>query len=133
MSSAERSSSSRSSDASSRSNSGWSGATWAKSGLNWPHGWGINTAFSERFNLTLRPHGPALGQRVLAYAQSETGRSRQLALVYLYYNFSLPHTALPQPGKARHQQERTQAMAVGLTNRVWRLEELLLIRVVLAT
>jgi hypothetical protein len=93
------------------------------------HGWGINTAFIERFNLTLRQHVPALGRRVLAYAQSETGLSRQLALVYLYYNFALPHAALRQPGKGRRQQERTPAMALGLTDRIWRLEELLLIRV----
>ena len=92
------------------------------------HGWGINTAFIERFNLTLRQHVPALGRRVLAYAQSETGLSRQLALVHLYYNFCLPHTTLRQPGKGRRQQEQTPAIAVGLTDRVWRLEELLLIR-----
>lgn len=48
-------------------------------------GWGINTAFIERFNLTLRQHVLALGRRILAYAQSEAGLSRQLALVYLYY------------------------------------------------
>jgi IS1 family transposase len=90
-------------------------------------GWGINTAFIERFNLTLRQHVPALGRRVLAYAQSETGLSRQLALVYLYYNFSLPHAALRQPGKGRRQMERTPAMALGLTDRVWGLEELLLL------
>lgn len=40
------------------------------------HGWGINTAFIERFNLTLRQHVPALGRRILAYAQSEVGFSR---------------------------------------------------------
>lgn len=93
------------------------------------HGWGINTAFIERFNLTLRQHVPALGRRVLAYAQSEAGLSRQLALVYLYYNFSLPHSALRQAGPGRRQVERTPAMALGLTDRVWGLEELLLIRV----
>ena len=67
------------------------------------HGWGINTAFIERFNLTLRQHVPTLGRRVLAYAQSEVGLSRQLALVYLYYNSCLPHSALPQAGPGRRQ------------------------------
>lgn len=93
------------------------------------HAWGINTAFIERFNLTLRQHVPALGRRVLAYAQSEAGLSRQLALVHLYYNFCLPHAALRQPGKEPRQQERTPAMALGLTHQVWRLEALLLFRV----
>lgn len=91
------------------------------------HGWGINTAFIERFNLSLRQHVPALGRRVLAYVQSEAGLSRQLALVYLYYNFCLAHSALRQAGPARRQVERTPAMALGLTDRVWGLEELLLI------
>ena len=86
-------------------------------------------AFIERFNLTLRQHVPALGRRVLAYAQSEAGLSRQLALVYLYYNFALPHSALRQAGPDRRQVERTPAMALGLTDRVWELEELLLVRV----
>jgi len=71
---------------------------------------------------------PALGRRVLAYAPSVTGLARQLALVHLYYNFCLPHAALRQPGKGQSQQECAPAMAVRLTDRVWRLEELLLIR-----
>jgi hypothetical protein len=93
------------------------------------HGWGINTAFIERFNLTLRQHVPDLGRRVSAYVQSEAGLSRQLALVYLYYNFFLAHSALRQAGPGRRQVARTPAMALELTDRIWGLEELLLIRV----
>ena len=54
------------------------------------HGCSINTAFIERFNLTLRQHVPALRRRVLALARSEAGLQHQLTLVQLYYNLSLP-------------------------------------------
>jgi len=63
----------------------------------------INTAFIERFNLTLRQHVAALGRKVTSLAQSEAGLENQLALCRAYYNFCLPHAALqlllpaPQP------------------------------------
>ena len=95
------------------------------------HGWSINTAFIERFNLTLRQHVPALRRRVLALARSEAGLQHQLTLVQLYYNLCLPHQGLPQAGREERvrPQAQTPAMALGLTDQLWRLEELLLIRV----
>jgi IS1 family transposase/transposase-like protein len=56
------------------------------------HGWGINTALIERFNLTLRQHVPALRRRVLALARSEAGLQHQLTLVQLYYNLCLRYS-----------------------------------------
>ena len=38
------------------------------------HGWSLNTALIERFNLTLRHHAPALGRRTLALVQIESKR-----------------------------------------------------------
>ena len=95
------------------------------------HGWGVNTALIERFNLTLRQHVPALRRRVLALARSEVGLHHQLTLVQLYYNLCLPHQGLSQAGHRQRDrsQVQTPAMALGLTDQVWRLEELLLIRV----
>jgi len=98
----------------------------------------INTAFIERFNLSLRQHVPALGRKVISLAKGEPGLARQLALAQAYYNFCLPHFALrlplPQPmptkgnGSLKVWQPRTPAMAAGITNHVCRLEELLLFR-----
>lgn len=98
----------------------------------------INTAFIERFNLSLRQHVPALGRKVLSLAKGEPGLDRQLALVQAYYNFCLPHFALrlplPHPvptkgnGSLKVWQSRTPAMAASITNHVFRLEELLLFR-----
>ena len=84
-----------------------------------PHGWQINTAFVERHNLTLRQHIAGLGRRVNTLAHSPQRLEEQAHLAMAYYNFCLPSRSLAQ---------RTPAMALGLTNRVWRLNEVLLFR-----
>jgi IS1 family transposase/transposase-like protein len=102
-------------------------------------GWKINTAFVERLNLSIRQHVAALGRRVLTRAQSPVGLTHQAMLFLIYYNFCLAHASLrlpldtPQPtrgtGSLRRWQERTPAMAAGLTDHVWSLREVLLYRV----
>ena len=99
----------------------------------------INTAFIERLNLTIRQHVAALARKVIQLAKTETGLDNQLALSQGYYNFCLPHATLrlplPEPlptkghGSPKKWQQRTPAMAANLTNRLWKLEELLLLRV----
>ena len=99
----------------------------------------INTAFIERLNLSIRQHVAALGRKVISLAKGEDGLTVQLSLWQAYYNFCLPHTTLrvllpaPQPtkgcGSPTKWQQRTPAMAAQVTDRIWRLEELLLLRV----
>ena len=99
----------------------------------------INTAFMERLNLSIRQHVSALGRKVLAIAKGEVGLDDFLALYRAYYNFCLPHSSLRQPlpqplptkgtGSLKKWQQRTPAMAAGLTDRPWRMEELLLFSV----
>jgi len=99
----------------------------------------INTAFIERLNLSIRQGVAALGRKVTSLAKTNTGLTSQLSLWRAYYNFCLPHTSLrrplpkPQPtkgdGSPKKWQQRTPSMAAGVTNRIWRLEELLLFRV----
>lgn len=100
----------------------------------------INTAFGERFNLTLRHHVAAIGRRVITLAKTESGLPHQLGLFQAYYNVCLPHArlrpALPpgapaasRPRAPRHWQGTTPAMAAGLTDHVWSVRELLLFRV----
>jgi IS1 family transposase len=102
-------------------------------------GWQINTAFVERLNLTIRQHVAAIGRRVSTLCKGEDGLRQQLALYHCYYNFCLPHASLrlplPQPeptngsGSARLWRPCTPAMAVGLTDHVWTMRELLVFRV----
>ena len=99
----------------------------------------INTAFIERLNLTIRQGVAALGRKVISLAKTNAGLISQLSLWRAYYNFCLPHTSLrlllpePQPtkgnGSPKKWQQRTPAMAAGVTDRAWQLEELLLFRV----
>jgi len=98
----------------------------------------INTSFVERMNLTLRHHVPALARRTIQIAKTALGLEQQLSLVGGYYNFCLPHSSLRQPlpapiptkgnGSPKLWEQKTPAMAAGITERVWRMEELLLFR-----
>jgi IS1 family transposase len=104
-----------------------------------PLGCQINTAFIERLNLTLRQHVAAVGRRVITLCKGEDGMRQQLVLFQAYHNFCLPHASLRVPlaapiptngtGSAKQWQPRTPAMAVGLTDHVWTLREVLLFRV----
>lgn len=96
----------------------------------------INTAFIERLNLSIRQGVAALGRKVASLAKTDNGLRNQLSLWCAYYNFCLPHSALrlplpePQPtkgcGSPKKWQQRTPAMAAGLTDHQWSLRELLM-------
>jgi hypothetical protein len=102
-------------------------------------GWKINTSFIERLNLDIRQRVAAVGRRVNTLCQGEAGLQHQLALFHVYYNFVLAHGSLRQPlqapastngrGSAKVWQPCTPAMAAGLTDHVWRLQEVLMLRV----
>ncbi len=102
-------------------------------------GWKINTAFVERLNLDLRQRVAAIGRRVNTLCQGDDGMQHQLALFHVYHNFVLPHASLRQPlqvpestngsGSVKLWRPCTPAMAAGLTDHVWTLQEVLLFRV----
>jgi hypothetical protein len=100
-------------------------------------GWKINTSFVERLNLDFRQHVAAIGRRVNTLCKHEAGLRQQLALFHAYHNFVLPHASLRLPLSAlrdaresgKRRKSRTQAMAAGLTDRVWSLREVLMFRV----
>jgi IS1 family transposase len=102
-------------------------------------GWKINTAFVERLNLDIRQRVAAVGRRVNTLCKGADGLLDQLALFQTYHNFVLPHASLRQPllipdvtngsGSAKVWQPWTPAMAAGLTEHVWSLQEVLLFRV----
>ena len=104
-----------------------------------PCGWQINTAFVERLNLAIRQRVAAVGRRVNTLCKSEDGLRQQLVLFQSYHNFVLPHASLRQPlsvpestngrGSTKLWRPCTPAMAVGLSDHVWSLTEVLLFRV----
>jgi IS1 family transposase len=102
-------------------------------------GWQINTAFVERINLSLRQPVAAIGRRATTLCKGEGGLRQQLALYHVYHNFVLPHASLRQPfaeplptngsGSVKRWRPWTPAMAAGLTDHVWTLQEVLMLRV----
>jgi hypothetical protein len=102
-------------------------------------GWQINTSLVERLNLSLRQRVAAIGRRSATPCKSENGVGQQLALFQVYHNFVLPHTSLRQAlaeplptngsGSAKRWRPCTPAMAAGLTDHVWSLQEVLRYRV----
>jgi hypothetical protein len=91
----------------------------------------------ERLNLEFRQHVAAIGRRVNTLCKHETGLRQQLALFHAYHNFVLPHASLrlplPDPmdlmKPGQRWQQRTPAMAAGLTDHFWSLREVLMCRV----
>lgn len=100
----------------------------------------ISTYGVERNNLTIRQHSRRMGRKVNAFSKDRAYLKWQLALAFAYYHFVVPHRGLrqrlaqPQPtkglkGSPKKWRERTPAMAAGLTDHIWTMDELLSCRV----
>jgi hypothetical protein len=88
----------------------------------------INTAYIERLNATFRAHLAPLTRRGRAIAHTEAALTAGMWLVGTAYNFCWPHASLRQlaPDHAPHKWlRRTPAMAAGLADHCWTLDELL--------
>jgi transposase-like protein len=88
----------------------------------------INTAYIERLNATFRAHLAPLTRRGRAIARTEAALTAGMWLVGTAYNFCWPHDSLRQLAPADAPRQwllRTPAMAAGLTNHCWTLNELL--------
>jgi IS1 family transposase len=99
----------------------------------------INTSFVERDNLTQRQQNRRLTRRTNGFSKDLSWFEKQMWLSLAYYHFVLPHHSLRRPlsvmeptrglGSARRWEPRTPAMAAGLTDHIWTMEELLSYRV----
>ncbi len=87
----------------------------------------INTAYIERLNATFRACLAPLARRTRALAHREAVLSTGMFLVGTAYNFVWRHDnlRLRTPGQGRRWQDRTPAMAAGLTDHPWTMDELL--------
>ena len=105
-----------------------------------PVSYTISTYGVERNNLTVRQHSRRLGRKVNAFSKKRVYLKYQLALAFAYYHFCCPHRGLrqkldqPIPTKSGHGSPKrwnkiTPAMAAGLTDHVWTMDELLSFRV----
>jgi len=75
----------------------------------------INTAFIERLNATFRSRMPALARRTRGLARTTQRLETELFWSGAVYNFCTIHSTL----------QGTPAMAAGLTDQPWSVEQLL--------
>jgi hypothetical protein len=88
----------------------------------------INTAYIERDNLTLRQELRRLTRKTLGFSKNRRELQHALDFIEAHDNFVKPHGALRLKvgsDEVRLWASRTPAMAAGISNHVWTLEELL--------
>src|SRR3954466_10794565 len=88
----------------------------------------INTAYFERLNATFRAHLAPLTRRGRAIARTEAALTAGMWLGGTAYNFCWPHRSLRRLAPDHAPQKwlrRTPAMAAGLADHPWTIDELL--------
>ena len=81
----------------------------------------INTAYIERLNATFRERLASLTRRGRALVRRTLTLQHGMYLIGTVYNFCTPHTSLAHVGG-----KTTPAMAAGITDHCWTVQELLL-------
>jgi len=93
----------------------------------------INTSYIERLNATVRAALAPLTRRGRRLAHRAALLTSGMWLVGTAYNLCWPHESLRLPALGgRKWQERTPAMAAGLTDHIWTLEEMLRYHILLS-
>ena len=80
----------------------------------------INTAYIERLNATFRERLGSLTRRSRALARRASTLQHGMYLIGTVYNFCTPHASLAHVGRGT-----TPAMAAGITDHCWPVQELL--------
>jgi hypothetical protein len=80
----------------------------------------INTAYIERLNATFRERLASLTRRGRALARRTLTLQHGMYLIGTVYNFCTPHASLAHAGRGT-----TPAMAAGITDHGWTVQELL--------
>jgi len=93
----------------------------------------VNVAFIERLNATFRAYLSALVRRGRALARQTETLHLAMYLMGTVYNFCTYHkslrVAICLPGNQRRWARRTPAIAAGITDHLWTIEELLCFQV----
>lgn len=78
----------------------------------------ISTSHVERQNLTMRMGMRRFTRLTNAFSRKVENLTAAISLHFMYYNFARPH------GSLRNPYPRTPAMAAGVSNHVWKIEEI---------
>ncbi len=82
----------------------------------------ISTSHVERQNLTMRMGMRRFTRLTNAFSKKLENHMHAVSLHFLYYNFARPHKTL---AKVNNGYPATPAMAAGLTDHVWSIEEMI--------
>ncbi|HEY5942961.1 MAG TPA: IS1 family transposase [Solirubrobacterales bacterium] len=78
----------------------------------------ISTSYVERQNLTMRMGMRRFTRLTNGFSRKIENLSHAVSLHFMHYNFARPHTAL------KEKYPRTPAMAAGVADHIWSLEEI---------
>jgi hypothetical protein len=81
----------------------------------------ISTSFVERGNLLLRMQQRRFTRLTNGFSKKVENHAHAVALYFMFYNFCRQHISLTRAAKGVH---TTPAMAAGLTDHVWTVEDL---------
>lgn len=79
----------------------------------------VSTSYVERQNLTMRMSMRRFTRLTNAFSKKIENLEYAVALHFMYYNFARPHKTLTNP------YPKTPAMALGISNHVWEIEEII--------
>lgn len=82
----------------------------------------VSTSYVERANLTMRMQMRRFTRLTNGFSKKAENHAHAVSLSFMHYNFCRVHTTLTKAKKGVH---TTPAMASGLTDHVWKLEEIL--------
>lgn len=82
----------------------------------------VSTSYVERSNLSLRMANRRFTRLTNAFSKKVENHAHAVALYFFAYNFCKPHGTLT---KAANGVKVTPAMAAGVTDRIWKVEEIL--------
>jgi IS1 family transposase len=86
----------------------------------------VSTSYVERQNLNIRMGCRRFTRLTNAFSKKVENHAAAVALYVMFFNFCRPHQTLTKDsGPANNRTKTTPAMAVGLTDKVWTVEEML--------
>ena len=78
----------------------------------------VSTSYVERQNLTMRMSMRRFTRLTNGFSKKIENHMYAVALHFMFYNFARPHKSLRNP------YERTPAMAAGITDHIWTIQEI---------
>jgi IS1 family transposase len=82
----------------------------------------ISTSYVERSNLSIRMGNRRFTRLTNAFSKKAENHAHAVSLMFFFYNYCRPHTTLT---KAANGIKTTPAMAAGISDHVWSVEEML--------